>query len=50
LKYDIYRNAWPLLAFAMYRKILERAGSRREADLNGQPHPSMEVQQNNSHA
>jgi len=25
LKYDIYRNAWPLLAFATYRKILERA-------------------------
>ncbi len=25
LKYDIYRNAWPLLAFATYRKLLERA-------------------------
>jgi len=33
LKYDMYRNAWPLLAFATYRKILERA--------NGQKHPSM---------
>jgi len=33
LKYDMYRNAWPLLAFATYRKILERA--------NGQKHPSI---------
>jgi squalene-hopene/tetraprenyl-beta-curcumene cyclase len=42
LKYDIYRNAWPLLAFATYRKILERASARREDDINGQPHPGME--------
>jgi squalene-hopene/tetraprenyl-beta-curcumene cyclase len=27
LKYDMYRNSWPLLAFATYRKLLEaRAG------------------------
>ena len=25
LKYDMYRNAWPLLALATYRKLLERA-------------------------
>ncbi len=25
LKYDMYRNAWPLLALATYRKILNRA-------------------------
>jgi squalene-hopene/tetraprenyl-beta-curcumene cyclase len=25
LKYDMYRNAWPLLALATYRKILDRA-------------------------
>jgi squalene-hopene/tetraprenyl-beta-curcumene cyclase len=31
LKYDIYRNAWPLLAFATYRKILERAGAKNGA-------------------
>jgi squalene-hopene/tetraprenyl-beta-curcumene cyclase len=24
LKYDIYRNAWPLLALATYKKICER--------------------------
>ncbi len=29
LKYDIYRNAWPLLALATYRNILEKA--RRQA-------------------
>jgi squalene-hopene/tetraprenyl-beta-curcumene cyclase len=42
LKYDMYRNAWPLLAFASYRKILERAGTREKADLDGHPHPDME--------
>ena len=31
LKYDMYRNAWPLLALATYRKLLQ-AKSR-----NGQP-------------
>jgi squalene-hopene/tetraprenyl-beta-curcumene cyclase len=35
LKYDMYRNAWPLLAFATYQKIRERA--------NGHPHPGMEL-------
>jgi hypothetical protein len=33
LKYDIYRNAWPLLAFATYRKILERADIRRNDEV-----------------
>ena len=37
LKYDIYRNAWPLLALATYRKIRERAAAK----VDGQPHPSM---------
>jgi squalene-hopene/tetraprenyl-beta-curcumene cyclase len=46
LKYDIYRNAWPLLAFATYRKILERADTRRNNDINGQPHPGMDVSPN----
>jgi len=32
LKYDIYRNAWPLLALATYRKILKRA---QTSQLNG---------------
>src|SRR5262249_2462404 len=25
LKYDMYRNSWPLLAFATYRNLLSRA-------------------------
>jgi squalene-hopene/tetraprenyl-beta-curcumene cyclase len=32
LKYDIYRNAWPLLALASYRKLLQRGG-----EINGKP-------------
>lgn len=28
LKYDMYRNSWPLLALATYRQLLERAASR----------------------
>ena len=37
LKYDMYRNAWPLLALATYRKILNRAGKQQHANgvLNG---------------
>jgi squalene-hopene/tetraprenyl-beta-curcumene cyclase len=28
LKYDIYRNAWPLLALATYQQISERAAAK----------------------
>src|SRR5262249_4957610 len=28
LKYDMYRNAWPLLAFATYRKLLDPSQRR----------------------
>jgi squalene-hopene/tetraprenyl-beta-curcumene cyclase len=41
LKYDMYRNAWPLLAFATYRKILDRAGAREKGDVDGRPRPGM---------
>jgi squalene-hopene/tetraprenyl-beta-curcumene cyclase len=44
LKYDMYRNAWPLLAFATYRKLLEKA-ARRNGDVDGHeflsPRPSI---------
>jgi squalene-hopene/tetraprenyl-beta-curcumene cyclase len=54
LKYDMYRNAWPLLAFATYRKILEHAKVRHGVDLDGQPYSGMEMLQkavkNASHA
>jgi len=36
LKYDMYRHAWPLLAFATYRKLLARAGK-----VDGHLHPGM---------
>ena len=35
LKYDIYRNAWPLLALATYKKICQCDS------IDVQPHPSM---------
>jgi len=35
LKYDMYRNAWPLLAFATYKKILTNA----HAGVNGHERP-----------
>ncbi len=34
LKYDMYRNAWPLLAFATYEKIVARAAAG-DADAAG---------------
>ena len=36
LKYDMYRNAWPLLALATYRQICERAGAKRNGESNGE--------------
>ena len=32
LKYDIYRNTWPLLAMATYRDLLARAGAKRSEE------------------
>jgi squalene-hopene/tetraprenyl-beta-curcumene cyclase len=34
LKYDIYRNAWPLLALATYRQLLERGPAAPATALN----------------
>src|SRR5438046_9940797 len=36
LKYDMYRNAWPLLAFATYRQIVARVAGRKHGEVNGQ--------------
>jgi squalene-hopene/tetraprenyl-beta-curcumene cyclase len=36
LKYDMYRNAWPLLALATYRQICDRAAAVRTVKLNGE--------------
>ena len=35
LKYDLYRNAWPLLALATYKKICRRADAVRAGKFNG---------------
>jgi squalene-hopene/tetraprenyl-beta-curcumene cyclase len=35
LKYDMYRNAWPLLALATYRKILDHAAAKTNGHVNG---------------
>jgi squalene-hopene/tetraprenyl-beta-curcumene cyclase len=37
LKYDMYRNAWPLLALATYRKISQAAKVRTGGHVNGAP-------------
>jgi squalene-hopene/tetraprenyl-beta-curcumene cyclase len=36
LKYDMYRNAWPLLALATYRQICDRAAAVGTGKLNGE--------------
>ena len=33
LKYDMYRNAWPLLALGTYRQICERAAAKKNGSL-----------------
>jgi squalene-hopene/tetraprenyl-beta-curcumene cyclase len=49
LKYDIYRNTWPLLALAAYRKLVEREAIQGNGSVhhplpasngrvNGRPH------------
>ena len=34
LKYDIYRNAWPLLALATYKKLLEQQDPPTDSSAN----------------
>ncbi|MGD1087383.1 MAG: squalene--hopene cyclase [Verrucomicrobiota bacterium] len=36
LKYDMYRNAWPLLALATYKKLIRHANAQRDSKLNGE--------------
>jgi len=35
LKYDMYRNAWPLLALATYRQLLARETAGQNGEING---------------
>ena len=37
LKYDMYRNAWPLLTLATYRKILRETEAKGNMDLTHVP-------------
>ena len=36
LKYDMYRNAWPLLALATYRNLQARVNAKRDGEANGE--------------
>jgi squalene-hopene/tetraprenyl-beta-curcumene cyclase len=38
LKYDMYRNTWPLLALATYRKLLSANQPKSPAAVNGKAH------------
>lgn len=40
LKYDIYRNSWPLLALATYRKLTHQKETREEG-VNGKERPEI---------
>ena len=38
LKYDMYRNSWPLLALATYRNLLEHSSRKAPGHVNGVKH------------
>ena len=42
LKYDMYRNSWPLLALATYRRILTATQLKINGSVNGKEHPFAE--------
>jgi squalene-hopene/tetraprenyl-beta-curcumene cyclase len=39
LKYDMYRNSWPLLALATYRRLADRTAAKSHGKVNGQTQP-----------
>ena len=43
LKYDMYRNSWPLMALGTYRKLLRRVEDSRQPQANGKSHQLPEV-------
>ena len=49
LKYDMYRNAWPLLALSNYRNLLKRA-LKHDQGINGAPveHPATLLSRQNA--
>ena len=46
LKYDMYRNSWPLLALATYRNLLARARTGENGDVDGKRHPAFDPDNN----
>jgi squalene-hopene/tetraprenyl-beta-curcumene cyclase len=44
LKYDIYRNSWPLLALATYRAIENAARAKVNVEANGKGRPTSEFE------
>jgi squalene-hopene/tetraprenyl-beta-curcumene cyclase len=43
LKYDMYRNSWPLLALGMYRRLIVKARAKATSLLNGKEHSLGEI-------
>jgi len=39
LKYDIYRNSWPLLALGTYRRLMTAAQAEANGSVHGMEHP-----------
>jgi squalene-hopene/tetraprenyl-beta-curcumene cyclase len=39
LKYDMYRNSWPLLALATYRNLFSQSGVPRGREAFAEPDP-----------
>ena len=39
LKYDMYRNSWPLLALASYRNLVRRLEASRQREIDGHVFP-----------
>lgn len=48
LKYDIYRNAWPLLALATYKKLLKPGQAEANVEVNGHRHRLLEMSPSDS--
>jgi squalene-hopene/tetraprenyl-beta-curcumene cyclase len=42
LKYDMYRNSWPLLAMATCRNLLAQAAAKRNGEAGGEPRRATE--------
>jgi squalene-hopene/tetraprenyl-beta-curcumene cyclase len=40
LKYDMYRNSWPLLAMATFRNLVERRPAQRQQKSEAASDPS----------